>query len=158
MTTSSIGLSTAKSFFFFFPERRARYRERLIVVRDRMAVRDEARGVCTCEDGRLPGPYTSRQTRGIRLPLARYTVALCEGIRRGGGCLRLSRGVGDELVSLANRITIGLHALEFTEHRHKRCRLYTLYTFGIRMPVWQPAAGKTDRQTDRQTDRRARTW
>ena len=111
-----------------------------------MAVRDEARGVCTCEDGRLPGPYTSRQTRGIRLPLARYTVALCEGIRRGGGCLRLSRGVGDELVSLTNRITIGLHALEFTEHRHKRCRLYTLYTFGIRVPVlgyacrsgWQP--------------------
>ena len=34
--------------------RRARYRERLIVVRDRMAVRDEARGACTCEDGRVP--------------------------------------------------------------------------------------------------------
>ena len=53
----------------------------------------------------------------------------------GAVCLRLSRGVGDELVSLANRITIGLHALEFTQHRHKRCRLYTLYTFGIRVPV-----------------------
>ena len=62
--------------------------------------------------------------RSDTVPRAASGMCVC-------GCLRPSCGLDDELVSLTCRITLGLSALEFTEHRHKRCRFDTTYHFVI---------------------------
>ena len=69
--------------------------------------------------------------RSDTVPRAASGLCVC-------GCLRPSCGVDDKLVSLTCRITLGLSALEFTEHRHKRCRFDTTYHYLIRGPVGQP--------------------
>ena len=69
--------------------------------------------------------------RSDTVPRAASGLCVC-------GCLRPSCGLDDELVSLTCRITLGLSALEFIEHRHKRCRFDTTYHYLIRRPVGQP--------------------